>query len=658
MEASLLQLEKESTDEESINSLFRAVHTIKGSSGMFGFEEIEKFTHIVENLLDDVRKGVVEVDEDLMAILLDSHDYIQKLVDLFERSKDSKLDDGMVEKNIHLTRVLNSYLSSEKAVKIAEIRKTDIKAAPTGEAQVINECWHISMRFKENTFKDSLDPMTFVSYLRDIGEIVHIVTIGDRLPVMEEFDPENCYLGLEIDFKGKTSKDDLEKVFEFLIDDCTLRILPPQSKIQEYVDLIRGLPEDPEMIGEILVRIGSLTQAELDTALNMQINVKVAEGEKDGKRLGEIVVDEKMLQETVVNAAIEKQNQIRRDRRSIRVDPEKLDTLINFVGELVITGANVKQHAQNIGDPDLLDSVSQMSRLIEYIRDSAMNVRMVQIGDVFRKFERVVRDLSRERGKDISLVIIGGETELDKTLVEKINDPLMHLIRNSADHGIDTPAERLKRGKPARGTITLNAYHGTGSIIIEVMDDGDGLNKTKILKKAIDKGFVSHGQEISDNELLQFIFEPGFSTAEVVTNISGRGVGMDVVKRNIQSLRGSIALESAEGVGTTVKIHLPLTLAIIDGFMVVVGDSYYIFPLDMVIECAEITKNDIQGKDAYNFINLRGEILPFMRLRDFFGEKGAEQDIENIVVVEYSQRKVAIVVDRLIGESQTVIKPL
>lgn len=658
MESSLLQLEKESDDDESINSLFRAVHTIKGSSGMFGFEDIEKFTHIVENLLDDVRKGIVQVDEDLIALLLDSHDHVERLVSLFEKDKDSKLDEEMLQKNAHLIQHLNTYLTGEKEEKDQPLPRPAEEAGAGGGINVINECWHISIRFNEDVLKNSLDPMSFIAYLKDIGEIVHIVTIKDAVPKLEEMDPENCYIGFEIDFEGEVNKEDIEKVFDFLIDDCELRILPPQSKIHEYVQLIRDLPEDPEFIGEILLRIKTLTESELKEALRLQEANQEGDVDKNGKRLGEIVVDEKMVQEPVVSAAVEKQTQIRRDRRSIRVDPEKLDILINFVGELVITGANVKQHAQIIGDPDLLDSVSQMSRLIEYIRDSAMNVRMVQIGDVFRKFERVVRDLSRERGKEITLNIKGGETELDKTLVEKINDPLMHLIRNAADHGISTPEEREKNGKPARGAITLNAYHGTGSIIIEIIDDGEGLNKNKILGKAIERGLATPGQEYSDNEIFQFIFEPGFSTAEVVTNISGRGVGMDVVKRNIQSLRGSIALESLPGEGTTVRIHLPLTLAIIDGFMVVVGDSFYIFPLDMVIECAEISRSDIQGKDAYNFINLRGEILPFMKLRDFFGEKGEEGETENIVVVEYAQRKVAIVVERLIGESQTVIKPL
>ncbi|MDY6934141.1 MAG: chemotaxis protein CheA [Spirochaetota bacterium] len=661
MESSLLQLEKDISDEESINSLFRAIHTIKGASGMFGFVEIEKFTHIVENMLDDVRKGLIQVDSDLIALLLKCHDYVDKLVVLFEDSKDNVLDKEMTETGESLYQKLNTYLSTSSKLSDSNTSKRPELSTDTLQSdgkQVLNECWHISIRFGEDVFRNRLDPMPFIKYLGEIGEIVNIITVCDRIPTLEEIDPESCYLGFEIDFKGNVDKEILEDAFEFLIDDCTLRILSPKSSISEYVELIQNLPETPQRIGEILTKIGTLTELELEEAIRLQEALNKVSDEDQKKPLGEIVVEEKMVQESVVNAALEKQTQVKKNIRSIRVDPEKLDHLINYVGELVITGASVKQLSEKLGDTELLESVLQMSKLIEDIRDSTMNVRMVQIGDTFRKFERVVRDLSHERGKEIKLIINGGETELDKTLIEKINDPLMHLVRNAVDHGIGTPEDRVKKGKQPQGTILLNAYHGTGSIIIEVSDDGGGLNREKILNKSIEKGLIQPGQDISDNELYQLIFEPGFSTAEKVTNISGRGVGMDVVKKNIQSLRGNITIDSKEGIGTTMRIHLPLTLAIIDGFMVKVGSVFYVLPLDMVIECSEITAEDISGSDAYNFLNLRGEILPFLRLRDFFNVTEGKKERENIVVVEYNQRRIGLVVDKLIGEFQTVIKPL
>jgi two-component system chemotaxis sensor kinase CheA len=299
-----------------------------------------------------------------------------------------------------------------------------------------------------------------------------------------------------------------------------------------------------------------------------------------------------------------------------------------------------------------------MSKLIEEIRDSTMGIRMVQIGETFKRFERVVRDISREKGKQVELDIIGGDTELDKTLIDKISDPLIHLIRNAVDHGIGDPEARKLSGKPPVGSITLNAYHETGTIVIEVSDDGNGLDKDKILDKAIEQGIVKPDQTPSDYEIFQYIFLPGFSTASEISNISGRGVGMDVVKKNIESLRGTVVLESEKGEGTTIRIHLPLTLAIIDGFMVKLADSFYVLPLDMVTECTEVDKNELDSKEGGNYINLRGDVLPFMKMREFFREQGEEPAKQKVIVVEHARNKIGLVVDDLIGEFQTVIKPL
>jgi len=663
MEQSLLELEKDFTDNETINALFRSIHTIKGSSGMFGFETIEKFTHLVESLLDDVRRGVKSIDSDLIALLLESHDFIEKLVKLFEVEKDAILDEGMIKTRESLIQRLNLYIQPDNDDKSLKTDKASIEKVSTdNESTVYNECWHISLRFGEEVFIHRLDPVSFIEYLGGMGDIVHIIMIPDRIPPMEEIDPEKCYLGLEIDFMGETDKEELENVFDFLMDDCSICILPPKSKISDYVELIQDIPETPQRIGEILTRIGTLTKFELEEALALQGEQDNLENQDlikcDRKKLGEIVVEEKMVQEPVINAAVEKQETIIRNRRSIRIDPDKLDKLINHIGELVIIGANVKQFSEKIGDMELNESVVIMSKLIEEVRDSAMNIRMVQIGELFKKYERVVRDLSRDRGKEIKLNISGGDTELDKVLIDKLGDPLMHLVRNSIDHGIDTPEERTAMGKPSKGTISLNAYHGTGNITIECTDDGNGLNRERIYQKAVEKKLISSNQEISDNELFQFIFEPAFSTAETVSSISGRGVGMDVVNKNIQSIRGTIELESKEGVGTSFRIHLPLTLAIIDGFMVEIGGARYIIPLDMVVECTEVSIEDIKGNEAYNFIDFRGEVLPFLRLRDFFDHKGEESIRENIIIVEYAQKKVGFVVDKLVGEFQTVIKPL
>jgi two-component system chemotaxis sensor kinase CheA len=307
--------------------------------------------------------------------------------------------------------------------------------------------------------------------------------------------------------------------------------------------------------------------------------------------------------------------------------------------------------------PELLEATATLSRLVEEVRDSALTLRMVQIGGTFNRFQRVVRDVSKELGKDIDLVISGADTELDKTVVEKIGDPLTHLVRNSMDHGIESAAVRLARGKPAKGTLKLNAYHDAGSVVIEVSDDGGGLNKDRILKKAIERGLVSEGAALSDKEIHNLIFEAGFSTADVVSNLSGRGVGMDVVRRNIQALRGTVDLHSVEGQGSTVRIRLPLTLAIIDGFLVGVGNATYVIPLDMVVECIELSATDHDASDK-RYLNLRGEVLPYRRLREHFEVEGEPARRENIVVVRYGEQRAGLVVDKLLGEFQTVIKPL
>ncbi|MDE3010735.1 MAG: chemotaxis protein CheA, partial [Pseudomonadota bacterium] len=342
------------------------------------------------------------------------------------------------------------------------------------------------------------------------------------------------------------------------------------------------------------------------------------------------------------------------EARLIRVQADKLDQLIDLVGELVIAGASANLVARNSGQTALVEATSVLSRLVENIRDSALQLRMVQIGDTFNRFHRVVRDVSRELGKNIELVINGGETELDKSVVEKIGDPLMHLVRNAIDHGIESAEARLAVGKPASGRIELNAFHDSGSIVIEVVDDGGGLPRDRILQKAIERGLVQASDALSEQEVINLIFQPGFSTAEQVTNLSGRGVGMDVVRKNIQALRGRVDVQSESGRGSRFTIRLPLTLAIIDGFLVSAGSASYVIPLDMVVECLEL--NTVSTERDY--LNLRGEVLPFIRLRSLFEVEGQAPRRENVVVVRSAHQKAGIVVDQLIGEFQTVIKPL
>ena len=409
----------------------------------------------------------------------------------------------------------------------------------------------------------------------------------------------------------------------------------------------------------MLVACGSVTQRELDESLSFQEYESARQ--EIPQPLGEIMVERQVVQPELVDAALTKQKEVRQrqaqEARFVRVHADKLDSLINLVGELVIAGAGVGLMAARNKDGAMMESVSGMARLVEDIRDGAMRLRMVEIGETFNRFRRVVRDVSKEIGKDIDLVIGGAETELDKTVVDKIGDPLTHLVRNAMDHGIESAEVRLARGKPAKGTLQLNAYHESGGIVIEVLDDGGGLNRERILAKARDKGLIQAGDSLADRDVWNLIFEPGFSTAEQVSNLSGRGVGMDVVRRNIEALRGTVEIDSHEGVGSTFRIRLPLTLAIIDGFLMRVADSHYVVPLDMVMECVELSTCGDRNEGC-DYLNLRGEVLPLLRVKDHFKLKGRSGRRENVVVVTSAGRKAGLVVDELKGEFQAVIKPL
>jgi len=375
--------------------------------------------------------------------------------------------------------------------------------------------------------------------------------------------------------------------------------------------------------------------------------------------LGTILIQENAVPPPVVAAALEKQRKFQehqaQDLRVVKVSAEKLDRLVDLVGELVIAGASSHARAQG-GPAGLLEATLTVNKLVEEIRDNALSLRMVQIGETFNRFRRIVRDVSLELGKAIELQIIGADTELDKTIVEKLSDPLMHIVRNSIDHGIEPLDLRRARGKPESGTLVLEARHESGSIIIEVSDDGGGLNKERILAKAIERGLVKAGAELSDQEIINLIFEPGFSTADAVSNLSGRGVGMDVVRRNIDELRGTIEVETEEGLGTTLRMRLPLTLAIIDGFRVEVAGASYVVPLDVVIECLDL--GPFLESEQNHLINLRGEVLPFLRLREVFQIPGELPSRERVLVIQHGDLRAGIVVDKLMGEFQTVIKPL
>ena len=655
MEEALLIVEQAADDAEIINAIFRAAHTIKGSAGMFGIEPIVVFTHAAESVLDQVRSGDIAMCSVLAALFIEVHDHLSILINHIAEGTQPTGETDVQGKSLveRLEAYLHPAVANQAEVPVvhqAKLEREESEAVGTDH-------WHISLRFGLEVFRNGMDPFSFIRCLSSLGNIVHLETIIDAIPAADRMDPESCYLGFEISFSSDADKLAIESIFNFVRSDCLIRILPPRSKISGYQQLIQELPEEEMRLGEILVRCGTLTQKELEHVLRLQLE----HVDNPQRPIGEVLVEQQLVRPPVVEAALEKQQQVKDSKKNeanlIRVDADKLDELITLVGELIIAGAGTNLIARRAKMADLIESTATLSRLVEEVRDSALALRMVPIGATFSRFQRVVRDVSKELGKDIDLVISGADTELDKTVVEKIGDPLTHLVRNSIDHGIEAAELRIARGKPAKGTLKLNAYHDAGSIVIEVSDDGGGLNKEKILSKAIERGLVSEGANLSDKEIYSLIFEAGFSTADTVSNLSGRGVGMDVVRRNIQGLRGTIDLDSIEGQGSTIRIRLPLTLAIIDGFMVGVGNATFVIPLDMVVECIELRAwADDEGDGQY--LNLRGEVLPYQRLRDHFDIEGDRVQRENVVVVRYGEHKAGLVVDKLMGEFQTVIKPL
>ncbi|WP_265449473.1 chemotaxis protein CheA, partial [Aeromonas salmonicida] len=562
-------------NSELIGAIFRAAHTIKGSAGLFGLQPIVSFTHIVEDLLDQVRNQQLGITTALIKDLLESRDHIERLVYLVAELGSAPGDDELAQDaQLRLNLARHQTASQSQLPERTASPPPDPVSKEEGHTSATS-LWHISLRFGPDVLRNGMDPTSFLRYLGTMGTLCAIETLHDALPDWEHFDPETCYLGYELDVDTQADKSTLSDVFEFVRDDCRITILPPHSKIAEYIDLINELPEDNDMLGQLLVKTGALTASELALGLQTQHDDQRTENSK----LGEILVAQGAVDGVVVDAALKKQNQNKENKnkegRYVRVHADKLDELINLVGELVVASSGASLLAQRSRDSQLQEANSTIAMLVEEIRDGALHLRMVPIGDTFNRFQRVVRDVSHELNKDIALVITGGDTELDKSVVEKIGDPLMHLVRNSMDHGIESAEQRLAAGKPARGTLTLNAYHDSGSIVIEILDDGAGLNKARILQKAQERGLVTAGTTLTDQEIYQLIFEAGFSTAEAVTNLSGRGVGMDVVKRNITALRGSVELDSKPGQGTRVQIRLPLTLAIIDGFLVRVSTTHY-----------------------------------------------------------------------------------
>ena len=642
IEETVLEIEENPGDREILNRLFRAVHTIKGSGAMFGFDKVVNFTHTLETVLDRVRDGVLPVTKELIDLILSSKDHIKTILDC--TSNDDEID---MEYEYSLVSALKTFLSltDDKIIKQAEFINTKKTTLKENENNVT---YRIRFKPHNDIFLTGTDPAMLVEELKEFGD--HQITPQFKnIPAIDKLNPEECYFIWDIILTTNVFPEDIKDVFIFVEDNCDLSI----DIIDE--DPYSEEDEESKKLGEILVERHDISDEEINDVLNGQ------------KRIGELLVESNKIDQETIESALAEQNQLkkikekRREEKgsaSLRVASDKLDTMVDLVGELVTVQARLSQFSSNMDHAELLSIAEEIERLTAELRDNTMSIRMMPIGTTFSKFKRLVRDLSSELGKSIDLVTEGAETELDKTVIDKLDDPLVHLIRNSIDHGIESPEVRKEKGKPETGTIRLSAAHKGAHVVITIEDDGAGLHVEAIREKAIEKDIIQRDANLTDKEIFELIFAPGFSTASAITNVSGRGVGMDVVKRTIESLRGLIEIDSTPGKGSIITLKLPLTLAIISGLLVSICDVNYVLPLASVEECVELNSENIDEFHGSNILNVRGEIVPYIRLRDHFEIKEERPPLEHIVIADVHEKRIGFVVDNVIGGHQTVIKPL
>jgi len=641
LEASLLELEKTPADTDLLHKIFRALHTIKGSGAMFGFDDVAAFTHDVESVFDRIRNGLLAVNSQILDLSLRACDHIRHLIE-----SETELDPEAAAAGREILEGFRAIGGEEAPAKPAV--PSSALPAVTGKDDHFR-LFRLHVRPHAGILATGNNPLNLLADLHELGEFYLSVHV-EEVEGLEDIDPESCLVWWDCTLRTTSGREEVASVFLFVEDECELSIDLLDDGVVPNGEAVH------RRLGEILVERGDITQEDLDAALASQ------------PRLGEILTKQGLVDQTRVDSALAEQHVSREPRQaaaaaehtekatSIRVAADKLDELVDQVGELVIVQAQIKQAVEERGDPLLRSLAEHLERLSDSLRDSTLSIRMLPIGATFAKFRRLVRDLSAELGKEIDLVTSGEETELDKTVIERLGDPLVHLLRNSIDHGIEHPAERLAAGKPERGVISLAAAHAGGEVVITVADDGAGLDVAAIRAKAEARGLVTPGVDLTTKELYHLIFLPGFSTSDKVTNVSGRGVGMDVVKRAIDALRGSVEIDSEPGRGTTIAVRLPLTLAIIDGLQIQVGAEFYVVPLALVEECVELSRT---GNDSETrLITMRGEIVPCLRLRDIFAIEGQAPAIEPVVVVKVEGSRMGIAVDRVVGEHQTVIKSL
>ncbi len=641
LEEALLYLEDNKDDMETVSRVFRALHTIKGSGSMFGFDDIASFTHNIENFYELIRNGEREVTKKIIDLTLSAKDYIHIMLD------------ASVSGDYYDEQTGETILGSLRSLMPDQADSTEDKSeqADADEdefSQRLEVTYRIKFKPDPELFQRGINPVYLIDELRAMGRH-YVAAHVSKIPVLIDMSPETCYTSWDIILTTTNDINAIHDVFIFVDTDAeiTIDIIDEDGIFTKDTDYMK--------LGEILIERGNLTKDDLEKVISSQ------------KKIGEILIEEGLVENRQVESALSEQQHVmdvKRQRQAediastIRVASEKLDRLVNLVGELVTVQARLSQTSLERKDAELTNIAEEVEHLASELHDITMSIRMVPIGTTFTKFKRLVRDLSAELGRDVILTTIGGETELDKTVIERLNDPLIHIIRNSLDHGIENPDIRESVGKNRKGLINLKASHSGADVLIEISDDGAGLDIEAIRSRAIEKGVITADIDLSKHEILNLIFSAGFSTAKRVTDVSGRGVGMDVVKRSIDMLRGTVEVDSHKGTGTTISLRIPLTLAIIDGLLVSLGSDFYVLPLSSIDECVEITIKEINEAHGRNLVNVRKEMVPYVRLRERFSIEGDRPEREQVVIAMVNDMRIGFAVDNVIGEHQTVIKSL
>lgn len=604
IEGGLLDLLHDLSDQAQIDAVFRGLHTLKGSGAMFGFEALAAFTHHCETAFDRVRKGEVPATSELVAAVLEAQDHMRALVDN-PGAACQETGERLLAKLYAATNESGSLSAGDPPQQEARLKES---GSGSGTAT-----WQIKFRLPANAMANGTNPLGLLDELRDLGPSEISVDAGS-IPPLDQLEPQNLYLGWTATLTTDQPRSAIDDVFIFVMDDMELDIQ----------------------------KVGANAASAEETAPVVALPVQQNDAKREASAAGPAATDPKSA----------------KTAENVRVPAERLDELMDRVGELVIAQSRLSQLANSSVDIQLRSVSEDVERLSGELRDTMMVLRMVPIAQLFSRFRRLIHDLARETGKQIELVTEGESTEVDKAVIERLADPLVHLVRNSCDHGLEKPEERLAAGKPAVGRITLVARQSGGDVTITIRDDGRGIDRERVRAKAEASGLVAANTALTDQELLQMIFQPGFSTAAAVTNLSGRGVGMDVVKKSVEALRGSINVTSEPGVGSEISLAIPLTLAIIDGLLVRVGTGCYVIPLSAVEECLELSAEEDLRSRGRSFISLRESLVPFIRLRELF-QTGTEPDeFQKVVVISTGSERVGLVVDQIIGDHQTVIKAM